>query len=187
MFGSRAHRSMIVSMSASKPRRSATRSSAQRLWYDGRTHLERQHPGRRWIGNRPAEQVLEPALVHVGIGLEIEEQIAGRGRGRHASPRPGATGSSSCRVRCSFRPAELDARLLADTRRSLPSRRAPASSECGSGSTASVASVRTSRDCSSRVCSREIPATRLRWSSACRCRSHFGHQRQISQCGTGSG
>ena len=138
--------------------------------------------------DHPAEQVLDPAA----------RRRRGRPRGRGTGRRAKAPAARRARARARTAEQlvqrallgprrELDARLLADAPVALlrPARRLPGERQ---GSTASAASVSTARDCSSRVwmrarCRRRSSGGRRR---ALR-RSHCGHQRQMSQCGTGSG
>ena len=77
-----------------------------------RADLERQHPGRRRVRDRPAEQVLDSALVHVGIPLEVEEQVAGRGIRQTGEPAAGRQGKQLVQAPALGPAGELDARLL---------------------------------------------------------------------------
>jgi len=75
--------------------------------------IRRGRPRLGQIRRRPAEQVLETAVVHVRVGLEIEEQITRRWRRQAREAASRLDGEHLAHRLVLGAPDELDARLLA--------------------------------------------------------------------------
>ncbi len=137
------------------------------------------------VGVADAPEVLEPAArLPERVALDIEEEIAGRGRRqqREAARRLGR--EQAVDVLAGARVVELELSLLAQ--RVEGRGRHPGRTVVFSASASSV-SVVMSTAASLAIWSRRRPATRSGWSSRSHCASQSGRKSQSGQCGTGSG
>ena len=155
--------------------------------------LARPERVERAVGLEDAEQVVEAVIERVRVALDIEEQVVRRRLRQdresalwiHGRRRDRAGGArTSAGPRSGPRAGSWPVRGRATRAAAL----VPSSGgTSGISSRPRASSVVVPRSVKARRWRDEIPATRLRWSSARRRVAHSAAQRQTSQCSTGSG
>ena len=138
-----------------------------------------------------AEEVVEAILERVRVALDVEEQVARRGRRKDGESPFRVDRVARREEQVVVEPAvpsalELDPGLFMDAFERTGAR--PLEPRVHRQRQLAERLERgDARSISARRCRAEIPATRLRWSSDRRRAAHSAAQRQTSQCSTGSG